>query len=238
VPILCIPCELKALAEATFFHFFFCIARRETSTSTRVTQLQLARLSYPLIQGGQWVDRFSSCTRRGPCLSPERPLIPAPHPRSLERFSSRERNTWVPPRHQHLDTSSFGGAICTNLAPRMVSMPAREAARERSRCGFPSEHMGLTTGWRCLRKQAAAPMKELWATCLFQSAEPALSDDDLEVVCWVPAQVRHDRRFQINLTRHAQLTNTTHLSLHLQATDESLSWGVMPWTYDSFCTSE
>jgi hypothetical protein len=46
-----------------------------------------------------------------------------------------------------------------NMAPRMVSMPARAAARECSRCGFPSEHMGLTTGWRCLRKQAAVPIK-------------------------------------------------------------------------------
>ena len=46
-----------------------------------------------------------------------------------------------------------------NMAPRMVSMPARAAAREGSRFGFPSEHMGLTTGWRCLREEAAVPIK-------------------------------------------------------------------------------
>jgi hypothetical protein len=142
-------------------------------------------------------DRFSSCTRRGPCLSPERLQPPHPHPRPLERFSSRERHTWAPPRHQTSRYSSLGGASCQIWRPGLCAcllVRLRGSVRE-SRCAFPSEHMGLTTGWRCLRKQAAAPRKELW-TPAYSRAERAGSYD-LDVVCWMPAQVRHDRRFQI-----------------------------------------
>jgi hypothetical protein len=152
------PVPTQILADASFFHFFFCIARRDTSTSTQVTQHQLARLRPPLIQGGQWGDEISSCTRRGPCLSPERPRPPH-HIPGLWKRSHPENDTRGVPHGTNILIQKLWWRNLPNMAPRMVSMPARAAARECSRCGFPSEHMGLTTGWRCLRKQAAVPIK-------------------------------------------------------------------------------
>jgi hypothetical protein len=162
------PVPTQILAEASFFHFFFCIARRDTSTSTQVTQHQLARLRPPLIQGGQWGDEFSSCTRRGPCLSPERPRPPHHIPGLWKRSRPENDTRGVPHGTKHLNTEI--------LVAQSAKYGAQDGVHACS-CGcegvfemrLPQRAHGIDDRMAMLEKASGCADKELLNACLFQS---------------------------------------------------------------------
>ena len=92
-------------------------------------------------QGGESVDRFTSCTRRGACLSWGW-SYPRTESREFGAFSSKEPNTWAPTGHHILRLD----LVWRNWAPGIRGRLFHEAARKNSTCGIPREHMGLMTG--------------------------------------------------------------------------------------------
>lgn len=141
------------------FLLLHCTPRYNNFSSSYSTST--GSLKVPVYSGGPMSDRFSSCTRRGACLSRSGFY----HRTTSQAFGSvliqRTRHVGSPTA-PNISIPELLWHNLLNMATRIVCMPVREAAKERSRCGCPNEHMGLMAGWRRLRKSSGLlPVPEL-----------------------------------------------------------------------------